>query len=326
MTIARLIAIAVVLAATPARAQSVEAETLFREGKKLLKAGKIAEACDKLDASNRLESSVGTLLNLADCREKNHQLASAWATFDKAASAAKVAHDTKREVEAKRRAKKLEPRLLYLTVAVPDSSRIDGLAITRNGVAVDPELWNQSVPIDRGDYAFTADAPGHVQWKKRVSLEGEAQKATVAVPALDKAETAEPTPAPVQAHPPVVVATPLEVPPEDKALPSRWTGARKAAVTFAILGLGAAGAGIAFGLHGKSLEKQSDAICPTTLCNDDHAISLNSDARRAALYADIGYAAGGTLVGAAIVLWLVGAPVTPVVASDQVGIAFEGHF
>src|ERR1700733_8879705 len=76
MTIAKLAAIAIVAAlAAPARAQSAEADVLFREGKQLLKAGNIAEACDKLDASDRLESSVGTLLNLADCREKNHQLA-----------------------------------------------------------------------------------------------------------------------------------------------------------------------------------------------------------------------------------------------------------
>src|SRR5262249_16693409 len=95
MTIARLtayaIALAITVGASPARAQSPEADVLFREGKKLLKDGQIAEACEKLDASERLQSTVGTLLNLADCRERNHQLATAWATFRKAAVAAKKA-------------------------------------------------------------------------------------------------------------------------------------------------------------------------------------------------------------------------------------------
>src|SRR6185436_10468800 len=62
--------------ATPARAQSPEAEAVFREGKKLIKEGKLAEGCAKLEASDRIETSTGTLLNLGDCREQNHQLAS----------------------------------------------------------------------------------------------------------------------------------------------------------------------------------------------------------------------------------------------------------
>src|SRR5205814_1086445 len=109
MMIARLAIVACVVGlAASARAQSVEAGVLFREGKKLLKDGKIAEACDKLEASDRIESSPGTLLNLADCREKNHQLATAWAAFHKAAAAAKTGGDTKRESEARRREKALE--------------------------------------------------------------------------------------------------------------------------------------------------------------------------------------------------------------------------
>src|SRR6266850_4767204 len=96
-----LAVLAVVAIARPAVAQSPEAETLFREGKRLLKEGKVSEACDKLAASERLESSTGALLNLGDCREKNGQLATAWAAFVKAATSAKLAHD-KREAEARR--------------------------------------------------------------------------------------------------------------------------------------------------------------------------------------------------------------------------------
>src|SRR5262245_36758792 len=129
MTIVRwLVLCGVMLAALPAHAQSVEAEVLFRDGKKLMKEGKLAEACDKFEASDRLESSVGTLLNLADCREKNGQLASAWIAFRKAATVAKQAgNDAKREAEARRRASALEGKLSYLTIAVPEGSRVAGL-------------------------------------------------------------------------------------------------------------------------------------------------------------------------------------------------------
>src|SRR5580704_15450919 len=129
MTIAKLTAIAILALATRVYAQAAEADVLFREGKKLLKAGKIAEACEKLDASDRLESSVGTLLNLADCRERNHQLATAWATFRKAAVAAKTGRDGKREAEAKRREKLLVAKLSYLTIAIAHD--VDGMTITR---------------------------------------------------------------------------------------------------------------------------------------------------------------------------------------------------
>src|SRR5580704_996459 len=117
----RILILALIAAPSPTFAQpksgetSVAAETLFREGKRLMTDGKLAEACDKLAASDRIEESVGTLLNLADCREKNGQLATAWATFLRAASIARTAGDGAREAEARRRASVLEPQLAYLT-------------------------------------------------------------------------------------------------------------------------------------------------------------------------------------------------------------------
>ena len=327
MTIAKLAAFGVLLASASAHAQSVEAETLFREGKKLLKQGKVAAACDKLEASDRLEASVGTELNLADCRARNHQLASAWATFEKATVSAKVAHDSKRQAEAKRRAKELEPRLLYFTVNVPTESRIDGLEIKRNAIPVDPELWNQGVPIDAGEYELTAEAPGYVMWIKRVTLAGEGQKASVDVPVLEKqAAPAQPAkPHHKQSAPADMPLPPEQPPPVEQS--SSWTGTRKGAIAIGILGLAAAGGGLAYGLHGNDLENQSDALCPTTSCNNPTALQLNSDARSAALNSDIGYVTGGALVGTAIIMWIIGSPsVTPVVARDRVGLAFEARF
>jgi len=332
MTIARLagwaIALAVVALPARAQAQSAEADVLFRDGKKLLKDGDVAAACEKLDASERLESSVGTLLNLADCRERNHQLATAWAVFRKAAVAARNGRDGRREKEARRREKLLAPRLSYLTVNVPEAGRVDGLAITRNGSALDRALWNQRVPVDPGDYDLAATADGYRRWTGQVRIEREAQKAEIDVPAL----IAEPRPAPE----PVAARAPPSAPPSsdpdetepvrrEPTRPSRWTASREIALVVAAAGAAGIGVGIGYGLRGRHLEQQSDARCPTATCNDTSALSQNADARRAGRLANLGFAAGGGLLAGAIVLWWVGGPsVAPVVGRDRVGLALAG--
>src|SRR5689334_12967515 len=111
-----------------AHAQSAEAEALFRDGRALIRRGKLAPGCDKLAASERLETSVGTLLNLGDCREKLGKLASAWAAFRKAeAMARRAGSDDKRQAEAERRARQLEPKLSNLEIRV--AQRNDGLVV-----------------------------------------------------------------------------------------------------------------------------------------------------------------------------------------------------
>ena len=76
MTRASVVILVVAALADRASAQSAEAEILFRDGRNLIKQGKVAEGCTKLAASERLEPSVGTLLNLGDCNEKLGHVAS----------------------------------------------------------------------------------------------------------------------------------------------------------------------------------------------------------------------------------------------------------
>src|SRR5436190_11289267 len=64
-----------------AQTAGAQAEVLFRQGKTLFAAGKFAEACAAFDASERLEPDVSTVMNQANCREKNGQLATAWGEF-----------------------------------------------------------------------------------------------------------------------------------------------------------------------------------------------------------------------------------------------------
>src|SRR5882672_1040058 len=94
------------------------AESLFVEAKKLMDAGRFAEACPKFADSQRIDPGVGTLLNLALCYERQGKVASAWSTYRAAAAGARTAGQAERESMARQRASALEPRLSRLTVAI----------------------------------------------------------------------------------------------------------------------------------------------------------------------------------------------------------------
>jgi hypothetical protein len=88
--------------AQPAGAQ---AEVLFRQGRDLMAAGKIVEACGAFAESQKLEPAVTTLLNLASCREKNNNLASAWGLFLEAERETRVGDGCSEPTAPRRRAR-----------------------------------------------------------------------------------------------------------------------------------------------------------------------------------------------------------------------------
>jgi hypothetical protein len=185
----RAIAIVFVMGSSVAHAQSggAQAEALFRQGKDLMAAGNVAEACSAFQESQKLEPAVTTLLNLAACREKLGQIATAWGLFLDAARQTRSGSDAasqKFHSVAQDRAQKLEPRVSRLTISVPQKSQVDGLEITRAGDRVEPGLWNRALPIDGGTYAITARAPGASPWSTQVTIAGERDIKTIEVPDL----------------------------------------------------------------------------------------------------------------------------------------------
>lgn len=206
------VAASLAIDASIAHAQSAAAEALFREGRALIKSGELDAGCNKLEASEKLENSVGTLLNLGDCREKQGRYATAWAAFRKAEGMAQRAgKDEKRQREAGKRAELLESSLATITIQVGEKAEADGLVIKRDGETLDSSIWGTAIVVDPGEHTIVAEAPGAKPWTSEVSV-GKGGKRWVVVPTLEREVVAVEPPV-VVAKPPVVVEPPRHVPP-----------------------------------------------------------------------------------------------------------------
>jgi hypothetical protein len=201
---------ATLFSAATAFAQSdpAAAQAAFDDAKKLMAKGDFANACPKLAASYKLDPQPGTEFNLADCLEHQGKTASAWSHFVSVADTLNVQHDTVRSGASRARATALEPKLMRLTINVPDATKVDGLKVTRDSEDVSSALWGTSVPVDPGDHLIAASAPNRKPWQQTVTLAKEGSTTSVDVPALESSTTqpvAQPTPTttPTTEQPPV---------------------------------------------------------------------------------------------------------------------------
>ncbi len=322
----RWIAATILIAAADAGAQSPGAEQLFRDGRALIKNGEVADGCDKLAASDRLEPSIGTLLNLGDCREKLGQIATAWAAFRQAeAMAHRAGNDHKREAEARRRAERLETKLTRLEIDVPHPT--DGLVVRRDDETVDAAMYGTLLPVDPGTHTIVATAPDHTPWKRTLLIDG--RRAQITVPALDRATIVRPALADEPAAPPIDPVVPriaMTAKPR-----SRWTVTRELSLGLGVASLGALATGVYFGLRSSDLRDQADQRCPDASCSDPEGLRLNAGARSDATRANILYAAGGVAAIASLVLWFAGSPgdtaiVTPSVGDRRAGMSYTRSF
>ncbi|XXX81083.1 hypothetical protein WMF30_20205 [Sorangium sp. So ce134] len=242
-------ALALSLAVSPGVAFA-QAAALLDEGKALMKKGKLAEACPKIEESYRLSPRSATLLALATCHEKQGKVATAWSEYIDLSAAARKEGNKRLEADAKARGARLELRLPRLTVNVPRAAAVEGLEVTLDGAPVDSASWGQARPIDPGEHKVSASAPGRKKWEASVSIKRGERKA-VAVPALTKDGSAAPEPAPAEEAPAKEAAAPATAAPDKgaagsgkgAAAPGPGKGAAGAGKGAAGAGKGAAGAG-----------------------------------------------------------------------------------
>jgi hypothetical protein len=269
------------------------AQALFDEAVKLMQAERYPEACQRFASSQKLDPGAGTLLNLGTCYEKNRQTASAWATFVEAANVATQAGHPDWAARAQERASALEPQLARVTVEVPPDSAVEGLVVERDSIRVDAGSYGAAIPVDPGQYTFSASAPGKKKgWSTTVTVEA-GGRATVTIPELEN----EPRP-----PPPAVVAAPRPAP--------YWSTGRVVGATLGAAGVVTIIVGSVLGVEAKSdYDNARTNDCPTmgTRCTPA-GIALAESATTAAAESTVTFIVGGLALGTGITLLLAGGP------------------
>ncbi len=313
----RLALVAVLALESGAFAQgAAQGEALFKQGMELRAAGKLAEACQAFDASQKADPNLGTLIRLADCREANNELASAWSAFLQAEQQTRGATDdegTQIHSVAQTRAAALEPRLSKVILLVPDASRAPGLEVRIGETVYASSSWNLELPIDGKTHTISARAPGRIEWTTTITVAPERDHGTVSIPPLEKAP--EP-PKPVER---VVI---VERAPEGPSLVMK-------VLPYALVVAGVASIGGAIYFESTS----RDALHTSEGLADDFLQEAYWERAKKQRYKAIGFGLGGLACGAvATWLWLRGDPeeppprktVQPVVGQSFTGITVGG--
>jgi hypothetical protein len=306
------------LASAPASADqaadAAAAEALFKEGRTLLEQGRLEEACAKLAESQRVDPSVGTMLNLGDCLERRGKTASSWGVFTEAARMAEKRGDKARAAEAARRAAALAPTLQKLAIVVPPATRVPGLEVRKDGELVGEGQWGSAIPTDPGAHTIEAIAPAHKAWSTVVRVETSGAGASVEIPALE----ALVGPAPGTAAP-------------------FWGAQRIAGAAVGGVGLVGVVVGAAFGIV--TFQKTGDAkpYCSATMPYCTQAgITLENDAKTTANVSNAAFAIGGAALVAGLVTFFTapagdskppsGVRVGPAIGQGHAGVAVEGRW
>jgi hypothetical protein len=282
---------------------SATAQALFDEARKLMAQGKLAEACPKLQESQRLDPGTGTLLNLATCYERQGKLATAWSKYLEAAASALAAHRADRARFAREQAAKLAPKVSKLVINVAAGDATPGLEVKRDGTVVGQPQWGVSVPVDPGEHRVSASAPNRKPWETSAMIKTGGPLLTIDVPELVASSSA----ASPQARAVVAVGASHRAgtppPSTDVSEESSGLGTQR------VLALVAGGVGIAaFGVDGvfffRSKAKRDEAAghcngdnrCdPTGLDLRDQAIAAGNVATISSIVGAIGIVGGAAL-------------------------------
>lgn len=132
-------------------------------------------------ASYKLAPGVGTLLNLADCYERGGQHASGWARFHEAIALAQRLGRPDREKTARKRADKLEPRLIRFSIV----AREKDVDVKRDGNLLDPAVLGSHIPIAPGKHTIEAMAQRKKPFSVTLDVSERTRSKSIEIPPLE---------------------------------------------------------------------------------------------------------------------------------------------
>jgi hypothetical protein len=185
----------------PGDSNAAAAETRFREASEAFDQGRIDEACTGFAESAHLYPTLGTLLNLALCHEREGKMATAWLEFTHAAAWADDASQGDRREFARQHAARLERTLSRIQVELPMDAAPMVLAV--DGEPLVGARASLPLFLDPGAHTLSVSAPSRKTYTTLVTVsEAPSVSAVVVhVPMLTPASAidapATPSPGPV---------------------------------------------------------------------------------------------------------------------------------
>jgi hypothetical protein len=281
------------------------AEALFRAGRAAAERGDFATACPKFEESRRLDPTLGTAFNLADCDEHIGKMASAWQLFREVAQ--RLPPGDERIAIATARAAALEPSLpkLLLRVSTPLPA---GTLVVRDGVEIGSAGFELALPVDAGDHVIVVKAPGHVdrQFATRVAG-GQTSEVLIEVGPFQPAA------------PPAAVAV------DTADLGGHVSGSSRRTFGFVLLGVGGAAivtSGVA-GAVALSAKKTVDSGCDLEKRCTPAALDAGTRGRTAATISTVAFGVGlaGGVAGMYLLLTKSGDARAAAASTASIGVA-----
>jgi hypothetical protein len=287
-TPAKLLLSTVLLTQAAIASADDSAAAAMKRGNAALKAGRVHEACQAFEASDKLAPSIDAELSLASCYEQDGKGVSAARLYRSIAE--RDTNATRRQTSLARAAK-LEAKAPKLRFAINPNP--PGLVIAVDGVVVS---GTEDVRVDQGPHEVTATAPGFAGHASapvdrdhgtidvilRLEAVDEPQRATEPAPMPAPAPMAT---APADTAPAAMPADPAGAPmPVMPAMPRDGGSSDHRMRNGVILGAAGVGllvgAGVLFKLSGDKFDDEH-ALCPGSQCATpadlDKAKSLLSD-------------------------------------------------
>ncbi len=278
--------------AEPTAAERAVAQTLFEEARTLMAGGRHAEACPKLEESQRMDPAGGTLLHLGACYEGAGQLASAWSTFHSALSQALRDRRNDRAEAARERIAAIEPKLSKIRIEVPpDVASLPGLEVRRNGAVIGPGQFGTALPVDAGRVQIVVTATGKRPFSRDVTIGAEPIVERVDVPTLEDLPPPPPPPPP----PP----KPRPAPPPEDGGPQRIAGIVVGSVGLAMGAVGGVFGGLALAKKG-----EADDLCTEANVCSAAGIALQEDGVLFGNVSTAMFAVGGAAFGTGLIVFL----------------------